>query len=203
MVHTLIHDHPRNFLFALEEGNLLKEQGKNTESADCLHKLLIASKEGKYPNAHMEVAYFSLGEARRAQGKLQEALQAYDSAASTSSNTPDYRQRALLAKGEVSDLLAKRQEALSQYQAAIALDSSSEAAATARKYLIRLTAGNETFHARFSYKTVVTQDSKGDKNVLQLLRQSDSRRRAHLRLLRQESGRQRGAQTPGSSAHRT
>lgn len=135
VVHTLIHDHPRNFLFALEEGNLLKEEARNTESADCLHKLINASKEGKYPNAHVEMAYFSLGEAMRAQGQLQDALQAYDEAAKASSRTPDYRQRALLAEGEVSDLLAKRQEALIRYQAAIALDGSSEIAATARKYL--------------------------------------------------------------------
>lgn len=135
VVHTLMRDHPRNFLFALEEGNLLKEQGKNSDSANSLHHLLSACKDGKYPNAHAEMAYFSLGEALRAEGQLQDALAAYDSAAKISSNTPDYRQRALLAQGQVSDLLAKRQQALLQYREAIALDSSSEIAATARKYL--------------------------------------------------------------------
>jgi tetratricopeptide (TPR) repeat protein len=88
------------------------------------------------------MAYFGLGEALRAEGRLQEALLAYDTAAKASSNTPDYRQRALLASGEVSDILAKRQEALAQYRAAIALDGSSEEAETARKYLEKPYKGN-------------------------------------------------------------
>ncbi|HSM84536.1 MAG TPA: hypothetical protein VLT16_00235 [Candidatus Limnocylindrales bacterium] len=135
VVHTLIHDHPHNFLFALEEGNLLKDEGRNGEAAEALRNLLSHCKEGKYPNAHVEMAYYTLGEALRGQGQLQGALQAYDEAAKTNSVTQDYHQRALLAAGEVSDMLAHRQEALLQYRAAIALNDSSEEADTARKYL--------------------------------------------------------------------
>jgi tetratricopeptide (TPR) repeat protein len=135
VVHTLTRDHPKNFLFALEDGSLLKEENKNAEAASSLRTLLSACEEGKYPNAHVEMAWFTLGEALRGEGQLQEALQAYDSSANAANNTPDYRQRALLAAGEVSDMLAKRPEALLQYRAAIALDGSSEEAQTARKYL--------------------------------------------------------------------
>ena len=142
VVHTLTHDHPRNFLFALEESNLLKETGKNAEAANSIQNLLSACKEGKYPNPHVEMAYFSLGEALRAQGQLRKALLAYDAAAKSSSNTPDYRQRALLAGGEVSDILSKRQDAVAQYRAAIALDGSSEEAEAARKYLDKPYRGN-------------------------------------------------------------
>jgi hypothetical protein len=46
-------------------------------------------------------------------------------------------QRALLAAGEVSDLLSKRDDALAEYRAAISLDSSTEEAETARKHLNR------------------------------------------------------------------
>jgi hypothetical protein len=55
-----------------------------------------------------------LGEALRGQGWLPEALRAYEASANASGNTPDYRKKALLAAGEVSDVLAKRQEALVQ-----------------------------------------------------------------------------------------
>lgn len=137
VVHTLTHDHPRNFLFALEEGNLLIEQGKNTEAAASLRQVLTGCSAGRYPNAHVEMAYFTLGEALRNQGLLQEAAHAYDAAAATSTTVPDYRQRALLAAGEVSDLLAQRQQAVTQYRAAIALDGATEEAQTARKYLDR------------------------------------------------------------------
>jgi tetratricopeptide (TPR) repeat protein len=137
VVHTLTRDHPRNFLFALEDGSLLKEENRNAEAAASLRNLLNACSEGKYPNAHIEMAWFTLGEALRGEGQIQEALQAYESSANAANNTADYRQRALLEAGEVSDMLAKRQEALLQYRAAIALDGSSEEAQTARKYLDR------------------------------------------------------------------
>ena len=48
---------------------------------------------------------------------------------------PGELQRALLSAGEVSDLMNHREEALKQYRAAIALDSSSNEADTARKRL--------------------------------------------------------------------
>jgi tetratricopeptide (TPR) repeat protein len=91
-------------------------------------------KENKYPSARVEVAQLYLGDSLRAEGKLQEAYQAY-TAASAPASIADIRQRALLSAGEVSDLLARREEALLQYRAAIALDGSSEDADTARKYL--------------------------------------------------------------------
>lgn len=134
VVHSLIHDRPRNFLFALEEGNLLYDAGKNAESAASFRGVINACKEGKYPNARVEEAQLYLGDALRAQGQLQGAFQAYQAAGSPAS-IADIRQRALLDAGEVSDLLAKRQEALLQYRAAIDLNGSSEDADTARKYL--------------------------------------------------------------------
>lgn len=135
VVKTLTHEHSRNFLFALEEGNLMKESGKPADASNFLRELLNRCKQGKYPNAHVEMAYFSLGEALRSEGQLEEALKAYDSAAEVSTKNSDYGQRSLLAAGEVSDMLAKRREALVEYRAVIALDSSSEDANTARKYL--------------------------------------------------------------------
>jgi tetratricopeptide (TPR) repeat protein len=142
LVHALNQEHPRNFLFALEEANLLAGAGKNQEAVNSTRKLLNKCKEGRYPNPHLELAYFTLGQALRAEGKLDQALQSFESAASSSTNPPDDRQRALLEAGEVSDLLAKRQQALVQYRAAIALNGTSEEAQTARKYLEKPYTGN-------------------------------------------------------------
>lgn len=134
VVRTLTHDHPRNFLFALEEGNLLREDGKNSEAADVFRKVIAGCKEGKYPNSRIEMAEVDLGDALRARGQLQDAFQQYQQAGGATSN-PETRQRALLESGEISDLLSKRDEAVKEYQAAIALDGSSEQADTARKHL--------------------------------------------------------------------
>lgn len=142
VVRTLTHEHPRNFLFALEAGNLLAAAGKNSDAEKSVRELLDHCKQGKYPNAHFELAFFTLGQALRAEGKLNEALGTFQSAANSGTSPPDDRQRALLAAGEVSDLLAKRQDALLDYQAAIALNGSSEEAQIARKYLDRPYKGN-------------------------------------------------------------
>lgn len=134
-VRILTRDHPHNFLFAIEEGNLLRDAGRGPESIASYRALLDACKQGRYPNAHLEMAQYALAEALRGQNQLQDALQAYRAAAGTSDYDPDLHQRALLGAAEVSDLLAHREEALAQYRAAIALDSSTEEAETARRYL--------------------------------------------------------------------
>lgn len=135
VVRGLTRDHPHNFLFALEEGNILRDAGRGPESIASYQSLLHGCKEGRYPGAHTETAQFALGEALRGQGQLREALAAYQAAVSTSAYDPDLNQRALLGAGEVSDLMAKRDDALAEYRAAIALDSSTEEADAARKYL--------------------------------------------------------------------
>ncbi len=134
VVRSLTRDHPRNFLFALEEDNLLRDLGRNPEALGKLRKLISDCKQSIYPNAHLELAEYSLGETLRALGQLPEAREAYQRAASTGGDT-NYRQKALLGWGEVADLQAKRQEAQTQYRAAIALDSSTEESDAARKYL--------------------------------------------------------------------
>jgi tetratricopeptide (TPR) repeat protein len=135
VVRTLTRDHPRNFLFALEEGYILRDEGKNAEAASSFRTLLNGCKEGKYPNARLEVAQLALADALQALGQLPEAYQNYHAASTASGANPDVRQRALLGAGEVSDLLAKRDEAVVQYRAAIALDGASEEADQARRYL--------------------------------------------------------------------
>jgi tetratricopeptide (TPR) repeat protein len=132
---ALQHDHPRNFLFALEEGHLLMDSGKHAEATTAYRKVLAGCKAGQYPNAHVAMAQFGLGEALRSQGQYAEALQAYDAASAAGNNDKDLRQRALLSAGETADLLARRDEAVNKYQAAIAVDSSTEEAGQARKYV--------------------------------------------------------------------
>jgi len=135
VVQTLVEDHPRNFLFALEQANVLKDGGKGPAAISAYRTLLDNCKAGKYPDPHVELAQFGLGEALRGQNQYQEALQAYEAAGTASSENHDIRQRALVAAGEISDLLTRREEALKNYQAALALDSSSAEAELARRYL--------------------------------------------------------------------
>jgi tetratricopeptide (TPR) repeat protein len=135
VVQSLTEDHPRNFLFALERANVMKDGGKGSAAIGVYRVLLKDCQAGKYPDPHTELAQFGLGEALRGQNHYQEAVQAYEAAGNTSSDNHDLRQRALLAAGEVSDLLTWRQQAVRDYRAALALDSSSTEADAARGYL--------------------------------------------------------------------
>ncbi len=135
VAHSLVQDHPRNFLFAMEEANLMKDAGQGPVAVTAFRVLLDGCKQGKYPNAHVEMGQFAFADALRGQNQYQEAVQAYQTAGNSNSKNKELRQRALLAAGEVSDLMNRRDEALKQYRTAIALDSSSNEADTARKRL--------------------------------------------------------------------
>lgn len=135
VVQTLVKDHPHNFLFALEQANVLKDGGKGPAAISAYRTLLEDCKDSRYPEAHVELAQFGLGEALRGQNQYEEALRAYEAAGNAGSKNHDLRQRALLAAGEVSDLLTRRENAMKEYRAAIALDSTSNEAETARRYL--------------------------------------------------------------------
>jgi tetratricopeptide (TPR) repeat protein len=135
VVHTLVQEHPRNFLFAVEEANLMKDAGKGPEAITAFRNLLDNCKQGKYPEAHVELGQYAFAETLRGQNQYAEALQAYEAAANSSSINQELRQRAYVAAGEVSDLLTKREEAVQQYRAAVALDSSTNEAEIARKYI--------------------------------------------------------------------
>jgi tetratricopeptide (TPR) repeat protein len=133
VVHSLVLEHPRNFLFALEEANLTKDAGKGPVAVMALQKLLADCKAGRYPRPHIELVEFGLGEALRGQARYQEAVSPYEAAGNSNSINTELRQRSLVAAGEVLDVLSRRDEAVKQYQAALALDSSTEVAETAKK----------------------------------------------------------------------
>ena len=135
IVHTLVQEYPKNFLFSLEEANLMKDAGKGPAAVTALRKLLRACDEGKYPQAHEELVQYGLGEALRGQGQYAEAVRAYEAAGNSKSINHELRQRSLLAAGELSDLLSQREAALQQYRAVVALDGSTKEAETAKKYL--------------------------------------------------------------------
>jgi tetratricopeptide (TPR) repeat protein len=135
VVQTLVNEHPHNFLFALEQANILKDGGKGPAAIAAYRTLLNNCDLGNYPGAHAELAQFALGESLRGQNQYAEAIQAYEAAGKGTSKNQELRQRALLAAGEVSDLLIKREEAVKEYRAAIALDASTNEAEIARRHL--------------------------------------------------------------------
>ncbi|HWY68103.1 MAG TPA: hypothetical protein VNX88_05530 [Terriglobales bacterium] len=135
VVETLTKQYPRNFLFALEHCNLLKDGGKGPQAVICYEKLLDGARSAEFANPHVEFAAFGLAESLRGQKDYEGALKEYEFTANVPSGQLSLKQRAGLAAGEMYDVLRKRDLAVIQYQAVIAQDNSSAQAEIARKLL--------------------------------------------------------------------
>ena len=136
VVRSITAAHPRNFLFALEEANILKDAGHGEESVAAYRKVLSLGRQGDvYYHPHLELAAFGLGEALRGQNDFAGAAAAYESVRQSPSADPELVQKANLAAGEMYDLLRKRELAVQKYQAVLAAGTSSTFADVARRHL--------------------------------------------------------------------
>ena len=135
VVETLTKQYSKNFLFALEHCNLIKDGGKGPEAINCYDKLLDGAKSGQFMSPHIEFASFGLAETLRGQKDYEGALKQYDFTANVPNGQLNLKQRAELAAGEMYDVLSKRDQAVHEYQTVIAQDNSSAQAEIARKLL--------------------------------------------------------------------
>lgn len=135
-VRSLTASHPRNFLFALEEANILKDAGHGPQSVAAYRKVLAAGRQSNlYYRPHLELAAFGLGEALRGQHDFAAAAEAYESVRESPTADSDLVEKANLAAGEMYDLLDKRELAVKKYQAVITANASSPSAEAARRHL--------------------------------------------------------------------
>jgi len=131
----LIPLYPRNVLFALEEGNLLREAGHNPEAEAVYRKIWQAGREGHYVGLHYELAALSLGDLLRGQKDYTSAAAAYEEVSQVSQPDPEALQKADLGAGEMYDMLQKHDLALKKYQAVIAAGGNTALAEAAREHL--------------------------------------------------------------------
>jgi tetratricopeptide (TPR) repeat protein len=128
--------YPRDFLFALEEANLLKDDGQGDAAIAAYQRLLNnARTPGHYPNAHLELAYFGLGDTLRGRNRYGEAVTAFQQAAVQSTISSELKRRCLLAAGEVYDLMHDHDKAKGEYLAVVAAGPDTSQADLARKYM--------------------------------------------------------------------
>ena len=136
LVRGLTASHPRNFLFALEEANVLKDAGRGPQSAAAYRRVLALGRQGNvYYHPHLELAAFGLGEVLRGQRDFAGAAEAYESVRESPTADSDQVEKANLAAGEMYDLLNQRELAVKKYQAVITANASSPGAEAARRYL--------------------------------------------------------------------
>jgi tetratricopeptide (TPR) repeat protein len=143
VVQGLRKEYPRDYLFALEDANLRKDDGEGMVAVEAYRAIIAANaKPGYYYSARMELTYFGLGDALRGQRHYGEAAQSYEQAAWTPDVGPELKIRSLLAAGECRDLNGERQLAVRDYQQAIDAGPQTSRADTARKRLRSAYHGN-------------------------------------------------------------
>ncbi len=135
VVRTLTAAHPKNSLFAMEEGNILNAGGHGSDAITVFRGVLERGKQGYYKDPHLELAAYALGEALRGQKRNPEAVEAYEMVRSFPHRDPALLQKASLAAGEVYDLEHKREQAVASYNAVISADGASPEAEQAKRFL--------------------------------------------------------------------
>jgi hypothetical protein len=124
---------PRNYLLPLEEANLLRASGKNSEAEEQYRRVWQNGREGKYGNLHYEIAALGLGDLLRSEKNYQAAAVAYELVGEVAGADLELIQKANLGAGEMYDQLQKRDLAVKKYAAVVAVNSGNAEADRARK----------------------------------------------------------------------
>ena len=136
VVRTLKAKYPHDFLFCLEEANLRKDAGEGMAAVAAYESLLNdARKLGYFPSAHLELAYFGLGEALHGQRRFAESAKAYEQAAFAAGAGAELKRRSLVAAGKARDLNGERDLAVQDYKWAIASGSDTTQGEVARRLI--------------------------------------------------------------------
>jgi tetratricopeptide (TPR) repeat protein len=135
LMHGLAGRYPGNYLFPLEEANLLRASGRVQEAAAGYRKVWQSGREGKYGSLHYELAAWGLGELLRSQKDYAGAAAAYELVSEAPGPDPETLQKANLAAGEMYDLLQKRDLAMKKYETVLAENSSTPRAEKAREHI--------------------------------------------------------------------
>ena len=134
-MHELAGRYPRNYLFPLEEANLLRASGHLQEASAGYRLVWQNGRTGKYGNLHYEISTLALGELLRNQKDSAGAAAAYEQVGQVSDPDPEILQKANLAAGEMYDLLQKRDLAIKKYETVLAENASTPPAEQARKHM--------------------------------------------------------------------
>jgi tetratricopeptide (TPR) repeat protein len=135
LMHDLAARYPKNYLFPLEEANLLRSAGQTQEAAAAYRKVWQNGREGKFGKLHYELAAWGLGELLRSQKDYAAAASAYELVSEAPDPDPETLQKANLAAGEMYDLMQKRDLAMKKYEAVLAENGSTPPAEQARKHI--------------------------------------------------------------------
>ena len=133
---TLVAEYPHDFLFNLEHANLAKDAGEGMTAVDLYRQVISdAQRPGYFASAHLELAFFGLGDSLRGQHLYQQSVEAFREGAFQPTTSPELKRRCLLAAGEIYDLMHQHDKARQQYLAVLAAGGNTTQGDLARKYI--------------------------------------------------------------------
>lgn len=136
IAHSMAEEYPHDYLFRLEEANLQKDGGQGMVAVDSYeHLIQLAKRPGYYPEAHLELAYFGLGDSLRGQKKYAEAIDAYRDGAFQPTISAELKRRCLLEAGKTYDLMGEHPNAVQEYAKVLDAGSDTVQGELARKYM--------------------------------------------------------------------
>jgi tetratricopeptide (TPR) repeat protein len=128
---------PHNFIFGLAVADLLNASGKHDEAIDAYRRLVALGEQGFFPDARVERAAYSLGQAQRHKKNYPAAIEAYQQAVHYPDANPGITGPAALEAGQVYDLLGQRDKAVASYQRAISIAPPNSLTAEAASRLLK------------------------------------------------------------------
>jgi tetratricopeptide (TPR) repeat protein len=139
----LARQYPHGFLFQLEQANLEKDGGEGMQAVYTYQRLIeLARRPGYFDSAHLELAYYGLGEALRGQARYAAAVDAYRNGAFQPNTSPELRRRCLLKAGETLDLMHDHAAAVKEYQAVMSAGADTVQGEQAQRYIRSAYAGH-------------------------------------------------------------
>jgi tetratricopeptide (TPR) repeat protein len=128
--------YPRNFIFELAKASTYGKM-KRWDDAVATYKQIIAKVEGKkdgYERLAVHKVYYSLATSNVERLQFEEAINAFNYVAKSKEAPPDDRANAYLWMGKIYDSDNKREKALEQYDAILALNCDSGIKSQAQQY---------------------------------------------------------------------
>ena len=127
---------PHNFIFGLAVADLLNTWGHYDQAVAAYRRLLELGKQGYFPDARVERAAYSLGQALRRKKEYEPAADAFNEAITYPHANSGITGPAALESGEVYDLLNQRDKAVERYRQALSIaPPASDTARAAARFL--------------------------------------------------------------------
>jgi tetratricopeptide (TPR) repeat protein len=137
LARDLHHLYPENFLFHLNEGQILKKMGKTNDALEVYLSVERKAEERapNYQKIALGALRYSIGLELLEAGRRDQALERFERAADDPETPARERSLSGLEAGRILDLMGRRDEALGHYRGVLELEDVADAHDEAKRYI--------------------------------------------------------------------